>query len=105
LCPPPLSTPHLHSSPTRRSSDLSYPSSLDGLIRSTGAAGWSGPYLKKNAIPLDPWNHAYNYKCCPGEHGDYDLWSDGVVPRVERSEEHTSELQSRRDLVCRLLLE
>jgi len=59
----------------------SYPSSLDGLIRSTGAAGWSGPYLKKNAIPLDPWNHAYNYKCCPGEHGDFDLWSDGADGR------------------------
>src|SRR5690349_22009364 len=28
-------------------------------------------------------------------------WADDVV----RSEEHTSELQSRRDLVCRLLLE
>src|SRR5215471_20024598 len=27
------------------------------------------------------------------------------VPEVRRSEEHTSELQSRRDLVCRLLLE
>src|SRR5690349_24012899 len=27
------------------------------------------------------------------------------VPAVRRSEEHTSELQSRRDLVCRLLLE
>src|SRR5438874_1503913 len=27
------------------------------------------------------------------------------VPEHERSEEHTSELQSRRDLVCRLLLE
>src|SRR5690349_23983501 len=26
-------------------------------------------------------------------------------PREDRSEEHTSELQSRRDLVCRLLLE
>src|SRR5690349_21946568 len=26
-------------------------------------------------------------------------------PRITRSEEHTSELQSRRDLVCRLLLE
>src|SRR5690349_24122402 len=26
-------------------------------------------------------------------------------PRCRRSEEHTSELQSRRDLVCRLLLE
>src|SRR5690349_23702487 len=29
----------------------------------------------------------------------------GVAQRVGRSEEHTSELQSRRDLVCRLLLE
>src|SRR5206468_8670269 len=27
------------------------------------------------------------------------------LPRLERSEEHTSELQSRSDLVCRLLLE
>src|SRR5438874_6402800 len=27
------------------------------------------------------------------------------APHVVRSEEHTSELQSRRDLVCRLLLE
>src|SRR5215469_13036775 len=30
---------------------------------------------------------------------------DGLTLRGERSEEHTSELQSRRDLVCRLLLE
>src|SRR5690349_23646147 len=29
----------------------------------------------------------------------------GVLQRAGRSEEHTSELQSRRDLVCRLLLE
>src|SRR5438034_3364638 len=28
-----------------------------------------------------------------------------VVPLVDRSEEHTSELQSHSDLVCRLLLE
>src|SRR2546428_2936482 len=33
-------------------------------------------------------------------------WPDGGGPVVEgRSEEHTSELQSRSDLVCRLLLE
>src|SRR5690349_23368943 len=32
--------------------------------------------------------------------------ADAVLPAdLERSEEHTSELQSRRDLVCRLLLE
>src|SRR3712207_6950616 len=30
---------------------------------------------------------------------------DGAVPRHRRSEEHTSELQSRQYLVCRLLLE
>src|SRR5438874_9582661 len=30
---------------------------------------------------------------------------DGKVADQHRSEEHTSELQSRRDLVCRLLLE
>src|SRR5471030_3403956 len=37
------------------------------------------------------------------------LWSCGrhcaVSPRLRRSEEHTSELQSLRHLVCRLLLE
>src|SRR5690349_22462535 len=31
--------------------------------------------------------------------------NDHVLPRRGRSEEHTSGLQSRRDLVCRLLLE
>src|SRR3989440_7296646 len=30
---------------------------------------------------------------------------DGGIQRISRSEEHTSELQSRSDLVCRLLLE
>src|SRR2546422_2219964 len=30
---------------------------------------------------------------------------DGIKPRLARSEEHTSELQSRLHLVCRLLLE
>src|SRR2546428_9229726 len=34
------------------------------------------------------------------------LWTHSAQsPAVERSEEHTSELQSRSDLVCRLLLE
>src|SRR5690349_23006468 len=31
--------------------------------------------------------------------------SAGTLGGIDRSEEHTSELQSRRDLVCRLLLE
>src|SRR3712207_8823070 len=32
-------------------------------------------------------------------------YADGLVPQGIRSEEHTSELQSRQYLVCRLLLE
>src|SRR5206468_7201246 len=34
-----------------------------------------------------------------------ELGADGVLMNTARSEEHTSELQSRSDLVCRLLLE
>src|SRR5438874_6962863 len=36
---------------------------------------------------------------------DLEIEECAVERIVERSEEHTSELQSRRDLVCRLLLE
>src|SRR5690349_21873307 len=38
------------------------------------------------------------------QRGVRERWSFMRMPR-RRSEEHTSELQSRRDLVCRLLLE
>src|SRR5438874_7835764 len=40
-----------------------------------------------------------------GREKDGQVSSDSVVRGLARSEEHTSELQSRRDLVCRLLLE
>ena len=59
----------------------SYPSSgqgLDALVRNPGVANWNGSYLKKQAIPKDPWGNPYHYKCCPGDHGDYDIWSYGI---------------------------
>src|SRR3712207_7579553 len=40
-----------------------------------------------------------------GEHQPDDVVDRVLVHRVARSEEHTSELQSRQYLVCRLLLE
>src|SRR5688572_32337752 len=36
---------------------------------------------------------------------DMELWYTHLVPDLDRSEEHTSELQSQSNLVCRLLLE
>ena len=58
-----------------------YPASaagLEALVRNPSASNWSGPYLKKNLVPLDPWGKPYQYKCCPGDHGDFDIWSLGA---------------------------
>src|SRR5690349_25105316 len=82
--------PDLHSFPTRRSSDLH---AIAGTATPRHESGCrSGPAMAAGR--------------CRG--GDSDnaastLFAAGFT--CSRSEEHTSELQSRRDLVCRLLLE
>src|SRR5690606_41657432 len=86
-----MSRPVLHSFPTRRSSDLL------GLFWARGVAPTSRLLLPSRWRP-------------PVRHGA--VLPDDAVPSprprgagVWRSEEHTSELQSRENLVCRLLLE
>src|SRR3712207_8958042 len=67
---------------------------------------------------LDPWTRGYltalkvgeGWQCLElgGGNGSIAEWLSGTVNpsgSVTRSEEHTSELQSRQYLVCRLLLE
>jgi general secretion pathway protein G len=58
-----------------------YPTSSEGLnalIQNPGVQNWTGPYLKKNTLPKDPWLRDYQYRS-PGERGgDYDLWSLGA---------------------------
>jgi general secretion pathway protein G len=58
-----------------------YPGTEEGLralIENTGnIPNWSGPYLKKNTMPKDPWNHDYVYRA-PGQHGEFDLYSLGA---------------------------
>lgn len=49
---------------------------LQALVVNPGEDKWQGPYLKKNSVPLDPWNKPYQYQS-PGSHGDYDLYSFG----------------------------
>ena len=47
------------------------------LQSNPNAPRWNGPYLRK-AVPRDPWDNPYKYRCCPGQHGEYDLWSEGA---------------------------
>jgi len=60
----------------------SYPSTDDGLQALTAqpadVPGWSGPYLKSAAAPLDPWGHPFLYQQPSSRPGhDYDLCSLG----------------------------
>ena len=57
-----------------------YPSSSEGLEalmrRPGGVTTWSGPYLKGDVVPKDPWGKPYIYRS-PGQHGAYDILSYG----------------------------
>ena len=57
-----------------------YPTQQEGLQElvqnADSLSTWHGPYLKSNALPLDPWGHPYQYRY-PGQHGDYDLFTLG----------------------------
>src|SRR5574342_979214 len=81
-------------------------------VRASGSyqegTGKSGSYGMWN----HPRGHVWNVFVRPasscgatGRSGTPSRQSRGVDPPVQRSEEHTSELQSPPDLVCRLLLE
>src|SRR5207253_11043795 len=92
--------PYIHPFPTRRSSDLvkithgkvrSFVFESEILIEATRAG------YRSLAVPIEAL-----YR--PGARPSYFLPVRDVA-RITRSEEHTSELQSRGHLVCRLLLE
>src|SRR5206468_5071540 len=86
---------YLHSFPTRRSSDLASGSIMRDCCRSIGCSrsNWPRKVCSKLFVAQtrSAWASTYQFGPC---------FSRGC-----RSEEHTSELQSRSDLVCRLLLE
>src|SRR5205814_4678529 len=96
--------PNLHSFPTRRSSDL-----FEQTGRTRGAAhGYS-----IGLPPCSPFRRELlNTSSAPPNSFDeaslgpaHNRWPGRGFSLVARSEEHTSELQSLRHLVCRLLLE
>src|SRR5206468_9154555 len=93
--------PHLHSFPTRRSSDLSL-----------GRGGPRAVGVRIVGLPADVVHVELVEQLHPDPIFD-EAAQDALAEqfarpealRLVRSEEHTSELQSRSDLVCRLLLE
>src|SRR5699024_12630373 len=93
--------PRLHSFPTRRSSDLAITAIVLGL---TVFGSWTVPGM---AFIFGMITTALIYALArPGRQaGTVQLLLVGIAITAIRSEEHTSELQSRFDLVCRLLLE
>src|SRR5256885_9665642 len=70
---------------------------------------WANPRLiNRFWQPLSGWfGHAEPFKFVPDYHPAQGIqrYLCGTQPMVSRSEEHTSELQSPCNLVCRLLLE
>src|SRR5699024_12721867 len=83
----------LYSFPTRRSSDLV---ALKGLAQQVLALAVGVELARR----VDGHDIAHKVQVAEGYAGFQAVDADGP-----RSEEHTSELQSRFDLVCRLLLE
>src|SRR5207302_5663320 len=89
----------LHSFPTRRSSDLHRGHCRDRRFDRRPER------LRDHALRLQPRAVEHQWFLSIGERR-YDCGiSDRGAPSRQRSEEHTSELQSRENLVCRLLLE
>src|SRR5690606_40168742 len=88
----------LPSFPTRRSSDLCGNERLETML-SLGYMPPVNQMVKIGTVPQQqPWFPTTVLYC-----GECELVQLGLA--VDRSEEHTSELQSRENLVCRLLLE
>src|SRR5699024_11775084 len=99
--------PHqtLNPFPTRRSSDLQV-NYIRNSVKATVDA-YSGEVSLYAWEPEEPllqaWQNVYDTSIQPYSEMSAELMNHVRYP--ERSEEHTSELQSRFDLVCRLLLE
>src|SRR5690606_40351196 len=99
------SHPAQQSSPTRRSSDLilaAVDAKRNPHYYNLDNNPWGGGYERTPEIRKAQSERAQRKK----RQRQIDLLLAGVVitPKMPRSEEHTSELQSRENLVCRLLL-
>src|SRR5690606_42162524 len=100
-----LDHPYLHSFPTRRSSDLVFFTDPDGreIEPVDNKSGRRVQREIRKTFREQGYNNVAKLFKYNKETGKFNNISQGAFDK--RSEEHTSELQSRENLVCRLLLE
>src|SRR5206468_12343379 len=97
LSPNPLAPPHLHPLSLHDALPISSTARRPASIRSRATAGPSATCTTRA--------FARRLRRSPASTVHSSLILRGSSRKQPRSEEHTSELQSRSDLVCRLLLE
>jgi general secretion pathway protein G len=59
----------------------SLPPNLDALLVAPpelpNPAKWTGPYLDKTTLPLDPWNQSFQYEIVDPANDKFKIWSNG----------------------------
>src|SRR5207302_4799859 len=96
---------HLHSFPTRRSSDLTLPHLLDGEVEDLGVEPWPADHswIIRRSARRWPAERRHQRVAADQRYAARDVVesaaADASRPGRLRSEEHTSELQSRENLV------
>src|SRR5207253_9117437 len=96
--------PHLPSFPTRRSSDLDLLRNEEKVLDRKGVQAFHG-WIRQALADGTPLNE-FARELIAGQGSTYAQPAANYYRALrDRSEEHTSELQSRGHLVCRLLLE
>src|SRR5690606_39826609 len=98
----PAAPPDLHSFPTRRSSDLLI--AVLGVPQSV-LCGGCGIRTHETFLPTGFQDQLHRPLGQPSSMDESTDQCSSLAGFIVRSEEHTSELQSRENLVCRLLLE
>src|SRR5690606_40356378 len=105
ICITDLDNHNIHSFPTRRSSDLEPKFTYKFSEKEKKGLSLSENFSAKTVSPWKGVGRAINSSVVFNHQGyQYHVWQS--FDRLDgRSEQHTSELQSRENLVCRLLLE
>jgi general secretion pathway protein G len=72
------------------------PNTLDDLLvvppDLANPAKWSGPYLEKRELPLDPWNQPYQYEIIDPAEATFRIWSNGPDQQPGSSDDITTTL-------------